>query len=168
MEGLEVPDLIKYNGESSDNSDNESIKLIKNVCDLHCAKWMRGHSKSKCKFANHLMSNKLSDQENFDGVAGNDPEGATAKLKLKPPLEETYCAVNSTENQSLVKPPKMSNQNLFIADTGATCHIKTNSACLTNLQKVNKTVCMGQLSVKILFQGDYECKGHKRTALSRK
>ena len=62
----------------------------------------------------------------------------------------------------------MSNQNLLIADTGTTCHIKTDSACLTNLQKVNKTVCTGQLSVKILFQGDYEYKGHQTDSTIKK
>ena len=62
----------------------------------------------------------------------------------------------------------MSDQNLFIADTGATCHIKTDSTGLTNLRKVSKTVQMGQSSVKILFQGDYECEAHQTDGTVKK
>ena len=129
---------------------------------------MRGHQKSECEFANHLMSNELSDKEEFDDTAGVDPEGATAELELEPEPKEAYHAVNSTGNSGLIKPRKMSNRNLFIADTGARCHIKVDSTSLTNLQKVSKTVRMGQSSVKILFQGDYECKVHQTDGTVKK
>ena len=164
-EGLEVPDLIEYESEIDSDSDDDNeveVKLEpkKYECDDHCSKWMRGHQKSKCEFANHLMSDESGDEE-FEDTAGVDPEGATAESESEPEPEEAYRAVNSTGHQGLLKPRKMSDRDLFIADTGATCHIKTDSTGLTNLRKVNKTVRMGQSSVKILFQGDYECKAHQ-------
>ena len=62
----------------------------------------------------------------------------------------------------------MSNQNLFIVDTGATYHIKMDNMALANLQKVSKTVKMGQLFVKVLFQGDYECEAHQTDGTIKK
>ena len=156
-EGLEVPDLIDYDSETDSDSDDEEdveekCELKEYTCDDHCSKWMR-HPETECEFANHLMSDESSDEEN-DDAAGVDPEGTTAESESEPEPEEAYRAVNSTGHSSLIKPRKMSDRNLFIADTGATCHIKVDSTGLTNLKKVNKTVRIGQSSVKILFQGD--------------
>ena len=114
------------------------------------------------------MSDESSDEEESDDAAGVDPEGATVKSESEPGPKEAYRAVNSTRNSGLIKPRKMSNQNLFIADTGAMCHIKVDSTGLTNLQKVSKTVRMGQLSVKILFQGDYKCEAHQTDGTVKK
>ena len=149
-EGLEVPDLVDYDSEIDSDSDDDEDTELKHVpkkytCNDHRSKWMR-HPKAECEFAHHLMSDKSSDEE-FDEAAGVDLEGATAKSESEPEPEEAYRAVNSTGNQGLLKPRKMSDPNLFIADTGATCHIKVDSTGLTTLRKVNKTVRMGQSSV---------------------
>ena len=84
---------------------------------------MQGHQKSECELANHLMSNDSSDKE-LQNMAGVAPEGATAESESEPEPEEAYRAVNNTGNQELLKPRKMSDRNLFIANTGATCHIQ--------------------------------------------
>ena len=172
LEGLEVPDLIEYDSEIDSDSDDDEESEVKHeskksTYDDHCSKWKQGHRKDDCEFANHLMSDDSSDEE-LEDTAGVDPEGATAESESEPEPEEAYRAVNSTGSPGLIKPRKMSDRNLFIADTGATCHIKTDSTGLTNLRKVNKTVRMGQSSVKILFQGDYECKAHQRDGTIKK
>ena len=55
------------------------------------------------------------------------------------------------------KKKNFQDSTIFIADTGATCHIKTDTIGLTNLRKLNGSVKMGRSTVKIDFQGDYPC-----------
>ena len=62
---------------------------------------------------------------------------------------------------NVFKPHKLHDLSIFVADTGAICHIKTNTQGMTNLKKIQKTVRMGQSSVKIIFQGDYECEAQQ-------
>ena len=45
--------------------------------------------------------------------------------------------------------------DVFIADTGATCHIKVDKKGLCNIRKVDKTVRMGSLKVRVIYEGDY-------------
>ena len=77
--------MIEYDSETdSDNEDDEdniaemNYESSKNTCDNHCGRWMRGHLKTECEFANNLISVQLSDKED-DGAAGDDPEGATVE-----------------------------------------------------------------------------------------
>lgn len=56
-----------------------------------------------------------------------------------------------------MKTNKLKTPNIFVADTRSTCHIKVNTQGMTNLLCVNKRVYMGQSSVKIISQSDYEC-----------
>jgi hypothetical protein len=53
-------------------------------------------------------------------------------------------------------PAAETKNELFIADTGATCHLKTSAEGLKNIRKVKSMVKMGSSSVSIDFVGDYD------------
>jgi hypothetical protein len=62
----------------------------------------------------------------------------------------------------------LKDSSLFIADTGATCHIKTDTIGLTNLRRMTGNVKMGKSAVKIDYQGDYTCYAEQKDGKRQK
>ena len=156
-----VPDLIDLiDSDSDEDTDDDTVEMCNVAGEEEHHRWchacpMPGHSKMKCSKDN--LCNDSEDDE--DGVYDcNTATDEDQESESEPEPEEAYRTAMSSIP---IEPRKMRDPNLFIADTGATCHIKVDTKGMTNLRKVNKTVRMGQSSVKILFQGNYECEAHQ-------
>ena len=189
----DVPSLVYPDDSSDDETETEYDPEISNVaeevpeCGGSSTQFMF-YRQSDCETSSSEGASIHSEGANqqdmdIDAVSNASPSDGiddvlSCSFSSESSTDESTLDVDTAEYEyehackaaesSSIKRNKLQDPNIFVADTGATCHIKVNTQGMTNLRRVNKSVRMGQSSVKILFQGDYECKARQIDGTIRK